>query len=65
MALPLLVLSATGAAPSVLDRAIRWIAVVTEPTGASDRSKRVMGQHSNAPLSGRMQRERWALGWSE
>jgi hypothetical protein len=44
------------------EHAISWIAVFREPTGTSDSSKRVMGLHPNAPLSGRTLRELRAPG---
>ncbi len=44
------------------EHAISWIAVFPEPTGTSDSSKRVMGLHPNAPLSGRTLRELRAPG---
>jgi hypothetical protein len=44
------------------EHAIGWIAVFREPTGAGEASKRVMGLHPSAPLSGRTLRELRAPG---
>lgn len=44
------------------EHAIGWIAVFREPTGTGEASKRVMGLHPSAPLSGRTLRELRAPG---
>lgn len=44
------------------EHAINWQAVFREPTGGSERNKRTMGLHPDAPLSGRTLRELRAPG---